>query len=130
IAFGWFLAPLLFGHPGYETADRYLAWIYTFSDVQAAREREIIEAIPGVSAVAFGRPIPPTGGNLEQAVVQHPEDPGKTITFHVGAAERQYVELVGLKLLHGRVFESADTTGVLVNQSLARALWGRDDVVG
>lgn len=40
--------------------------------------------------------------------------------------------MLGLTVLHGRVPDlmSGDATGVLVNQTLARALWGRDDVVG
>jgi hypothetical protein len=131
IAFGWYLAPLMFGYPGYEVADRYLAFMRIFTDAQAERERQFIEAVPGVTAVAFGLPVPPTGdAGYTRAIVQHPEDPTRTINVFNGVAEQPYIDLLGLEVLYGRVVDRGDSTGVLVNQTLARALWGRDDVVG
>jgi hypothetical protein len=43
--------------------------------------------------------------------------------------DSRFVEVLGLRLLYGRALEDGERA-VLVNRSLARAVWGRDDVVG
>jgi hypothetical protein len=122
----------MFGDRGYELTDRYMIYRQPVEVAQAQREREAIEAIPGVTAVAYGRPVPSVRDVLPTASVQHPDSPTETIDVIIGAAEQEYIDLLGLTVLHGRVPEvvSDDWQHVLVNQTLARAFWGRDDVVG
>jgi hypothetical protein len=141
IAFGWHLGALTFGNAGYETSNRYI--IDGATDIRGldreqifvkfARRREAIESIPGVSAVAYGSPVPGgRSGNLIPLPVpiSNPEDPANLVKAYLGSVDDRFIDLLGLRLLHGRAPEFGETTGVVVNQALARALWGRDDVVG
>jgi ABC-type antimicrobial peptide transport system permease subunit len=141
IAFGWYLSALMFGNAGYETANRYVAdgvtnLIGLNRDqifVEFSRRRETIEAIPGVTAVAFGGPVPgaQSGNSIPLPVrIQDPADPAHVVEAYAGTVESRFIDLLGLNLIHGRAPEYGETAGVLVNQALARALWGRDDVVG
>ena len=142
IAFTWYLGTLMFGHPGYEVNDRHrIAFgrvVAAESDVEdrrqrqiieVSRRREVIEGIPGVSAVGFGEPVP---GNDSSTVVllSDPASSEGTIAVRLGILEPGFIEVLGLRLLHGRVPEAYEPNVVLVNQALARKLWGQDDVVG
>jgi ABC-type lipoprotein release transport system permease subunit len=139
IAFGWHLSPLVLGDPGYEMADRYFAESNvqqfgvtspeTFS-LETVRWREAIEAIPGVTAVAFGRPVPGEAPNWYARRISDPFDPSRQVEVYLGEIERPFVDLLGLRLLRGRVPEANEPAVVAVNQTLARLLWGREDIVG
>jgi putative ABC transport system permease protein len=140
IGFGWYLGAMLLGDPGYATADRYVAryrlpGVYPGASlempvIETARRREIIETIPGVTAVAFGRPIPGDEDNLFASVqIPRPDDPFTLIDGQRGSFDSRFIDVLGLNLLYGRPPEDNES-GVLVNQTMARALWGRDDVVG
>jgi hypothetical protein len=100
--------------------------------VELSRRREIIESIPGVTEVAFGFPVP--GGSPDMIYlpleIPHPDDSTNRVEIYAGSVESRFIDLLGLELIHGRAPEEGETTGVLVNQTLARAFWGRDDVVG
>ncbi len=143
IAFGWYIGTLTFSHPGYETTDRYvvegLADQQMFAGgegvfIEAARRREIVEAIPGVHRVAFGHPVPGRAGDLSRrpvTAIQNPDDPSRAIdVFTGGPLETRFLDLLGFRLLHGRAPEQGETAVVLVNRTLARMLWGRDNVAG
>jgi ABC-type antimicrobial peptide transport system permease subunit len=98
--------------------------------VSAVRLREIIESIPGVSAVAFGGAVPaePEGRDIWQ--IPDPTDPTQELDIRWTMIDSRYIETLGLTLIHGRAPEDNEDHVVLLNQSLARAWWGRDDVVG
>lgn len=141
IAFGWHIGSLAFGDPGYETTDRYVVQglagqmfgSHEAIFVEAARLREVVEALPGVRRVAFGHPVPGRQGGLSRTpmtAIQNPDDPSRTIDVFTGSIESRFVDLLGLRLLHGRAPELGETTVALVNRTLARMLWGRDNVVG
>jgi ABC-type antimicrobial peptide transport system permease subunit len=140
VSSGWYLSSLIFGHPGYETTDRYLAqydlnrsgvdFSVEGAFLETARRREAIEAIPGIEAVAFGRPVP---GDEQRYIsgsqFTDPDDPANPIEGRVGMIDSRFVDVTGLRLLSGRTLADNDV-GVLVNQTMARALWGREDVIG
>ncbi|HUF71830.1 MAG TPA: ABC transporter permease [Gammaproteobacteria bacterium] len=143
IAFGWYLASLTFGHPGYETDNRY-AVQYSLSSIddfqefrrlmesqatELPRRRAAIEAIPGVMAAAFGRPVPGMGstGFME---IPDPNDPTRRMRVGAGQIDSRYVDLLGLELVSGSTPSDNDTDVALVNQAFAQAYWGREDVVG
>lgn len=141
IAFVWYFGVLMFGDAGYETGDLYMvdgvADIVGLNRneivVEYTRRREAIEAIPGVSAVAYGSPVP--GGESEDLIpfpvrLADPNDPTRVIEAYTGSVDDRYVDLMGFRVLYGRAPGLAEADGVVVNQALAQALWGRDDVVG
>jgi putative ABC transport system permease protein len=149
IAFGWYLGSLTLAHPGYEI-NRQLAQfsvnmsslfgggnvdinrereLMNAATVEFARRREAIEAIPGVTAVAFGSPIP--GMNSRSSTqIPDPADPSVRIQLRIGSIDTRFVEVLGLRLLYGRAMNEGETGAVLVNRAFARRFFGRDDVVG
>ena len=64
-----------------------------------------------------------------------PDDPTQSVGASSGVLDAEFVDVLGLRLVHGRApaggdsFESAGPD-ILVNQAFANAVWGRDDVVG
>jgi ABC-type antimicrobial peptide transport system permease subunit len=62
--------------------------------------------------------------------LQDPDDPSREITIGVGNIDSAFADLLGLILLHGRAPDSSETGVALVNQSLARRFFGRENVVG
>ena len=145
IAFGWYLGSLILADPGYETRNRlavqYRADINLAAapspmvliermNVERARMREAMAAIPGVMDVAFGQPIPGLSTGNFTTQVPDPRDPTKSVRLSAGNLDSRYVDLLGLRLAHGRAPTDSDVNVVLVNQALARELFGRDDAVG
>ena len=142
IAFGWHLALIVFSDAGYETADRYFvqelgrggsgAGASSAEGRHIARERrrEIIEALPGVAAVAYGYPIPATVEYAAYRDAADPRDWSRTVSLSRGLIEPRLIEVLGLELLHGRAPEGNEEGVVVLNQSAARAVFGRNDVVG
>jgi hypothetical protein len=147
IAFGWQLGAMLLAHPGFEIRDRF--FVQSFSQVagvarergtvasasavaqlELGRWRDAVEAIPGVKAVAFGSPVPGTEGANSPVQMSDPTDPANEIGIYVGRVERQFIDLLGLRVIHGRAPEIDETGVMLVNQTLAQTIWGRDNVVG
>jgi ABC-type antimicrobial peptide transport system permease subunit len=142
IAFIWYLGALILGHPGYELDNRYLISFGRMSSgesdiedplqrsiVETARRHDAIESIAGVTAVGFGEPVP--GDDTSRVVrLPDPTDSSRTIDVHEGLLEPAFIEVLGIKLLYGRVADAYEPGVVLVNQTLARLLWGHDDVVG
>jgi hypothetical protein len=97
--------------------------------VRRERHRAAIDALPGVEAVAFGSSIP---GRLGMSIMRmpHPPAPDRRLDLQVVSADPTYRALLGMKLVHGRDLDNADPGAVLVNETLARTVWGRTDVAG
>jgi hypothetical protein len=137
IAFGWYLGALIFGYPGYTTTNRYLLQGFSQSGgsaeartVESRRWRDAVETIPGVTRVAFGSPVPGAEANPSPRRIPDPKDSNSEIEIYTGFLERPFIDLLGLNLLYGRAPELGATDVVVVNRALARAVWGRDNVVG
>jgi putative ABC transport system permease protein len=147
IAFVWFLVPIVFGDPGYEIENRHGIVFFSsaFLDrlagrttarslesavIDAAHQREVIEALPGVRAVTLSDAVPGWHQSLEQRQIPDPRDPSREIAIGYEQVDSRFVDVLGLKLLHGRVPTEDEIGASLVNRALARRFFGRDDVVG
>jgi hypothetical protein len=140
IAFAWHLGALMFGDPGYELTDRYVAEFRRPADSPGAtsdvrrleipQRREVMESIPGVTAVSFGRPVPAVDLNSFAGLnIPRSDNSSTTIEAVTGNVDGRFVEVLGLRLAHGRALGD-DEEAVMVNQALARAVFGRENVVG
>jgi ABC-type lipoprotein release transport system permease subunit len=145
VAFGWQLGSMLLAHPGFEIRDRFFmqsqvagvarersraASASAVAQLELGRWRDAVEAIPGVKAIAFGSPVPGTGGANFPVQIPDPTDPANEIGIYVGRVERQFIDLLGLRVIHGRASEIDETGVLLVNETLARTVWGRENVIG
>jgi ABC-type antimicrobial peptide transport system permease subunit len=138
IAFGWYLGLLMFGDPGFEVVDRYFVQSTSQTraisgdarTIEAARWREAVEAIPGVAAVAYGSPVPGAEPSAFPTRIRNPVDPSQEMEIYIGEIEQEFIDVLDLKLLHGRAPQGGEPRVIVVNQALARMIWGRDDVVG
>lgn len=148
IALGWHISLIVFGDPGFAVRDRLVvdfsrfapaappsdlseAGLRAFSVVEDARRIAVMETVPGVERAAFGEPVPGHDSFVCPPIqVPDPVDPARSIEVCRGGADREFVEVLGLRILHGRLLERYERGTVLVNQTLARILFGRDDVVG
>ena len=100
-----------------------------------ATMREQIAGLPGVQAVSTGSlPLTPSikhGGLLIEGHPLAPGEPAPTSTER--AASAGYFSTIGLPLLRGRSFSSADadySTRVVVNQAFADRLFAGQDPIG
>lgn len=139
VAFAWVLASLIFADPGYETRDRYVLTLASDDGqpistdfgvvVDTDRWRETIEGIPGVEAVTFSNHVP--GGVVSPFNYGFEGPDGSVQIQAMGVlADARYVDVLGLDLVYGRSPAGNQPDAMLVNQMLARALFGREDVVG
>ncbi len=93
-----------------------------------------VKEVPGVIGVTSIGTLP-FMGELPQSPVRRKGDPGSMSrdAFSMGAGE-QFCRVLGIPILRGRDFEIADRTRqpapALVNQALARGLFGDADPVG
>jgi ABC-type antimicrobial peptide transport system permease subunit len=99
-------------------------------NVERIRMREAISAIPGIAAVAFGQPVPGLQMGNFTTQVPDPRDPTQMIPVASGNLDSRFIDVLGLRLAHGRAPTDNDVNVVLVNQALARKLFGGDDAVG
>lgn len=86
--------------------------------------------IPGVTDVAFGSLEPGPRGQVGLLTVPHPLDATAELNLSIQSIDHRYADLLGLELLSGRLPAAGETHAGLVNRSLARQIWGRDDVAG
>src|SRR5215813_4190383 len=104
-----------------------------FYDECLARAR----ALPGARSVAYTHSLPITGSNwnggftaADKPAPSHADLP-QTDRLRVSP---NYFETMGIRLLRGRSFTSADTAEstpvVVVNDALARRIWPNEDPVG
>jgi hypothetical protein len=149
VAFGVQLGQYLFADPGFEMDDVIVArtaptvfdlnQAVDFATVQLEeqRRREIVSALPGIEAVTFSNVVPGqlTGGgtSLPRAQVAPGSafgDPEEQVQLSLVRSQPNFPALLGLRFAHGRSFSDDSPEGILVNESAARLLWGRTDVVG
>ncbi|MGH8217537.1 MAG: FtsX-like permease family protein [Steroidobacteraceae bacterium] len=142
IAFLWYLAILNHTPLGFEPQGVYViamkppkraVSLYTpVQQVAAERDhrRRVIGGLPGVEGVAFGSAVP---GRVTPFVALFPR-PGSRATDVVSAtmlsSDPELPAVLGMRLLYGRGLPPGDPNAVLVNETLARQLWGRSNVVG
>lgn len=142
MAFMWQLLSEAYTDYGFDPTNVYVVelqppdptrrFTVTPGEIIAAREhrRAVIEGLPGIDVVTFASAVP---GRVAQFSSQVPKPgglEGDAVRATVISADVGYTELLGMTMLHGHARTAADTDGVLVNQTLARRLWERENVVG
>ena len=104
----------------------------------ASRLLERTGALPGVQAVALSAMLPLDGGGLGLGPIQVPgrpaPDPERGHEADWNVVTPGYFDVLRLPLVRGRGFTDADRRGsadvAIVNETLARRMFGTDDVVG
>jgi predicted permease len=97
-----------------------------------------IAALPGAKAASIARvvPFPDSGGGATKVALAPGELPSQTAGTAVwfNAVDNGYFRVMGVPVLLGRAFERQDTAAsekvAIVNQTLAKKLFGREDVIG
>ena len=99
--------------------------------------QERVRAVPGVSHAAMGFIVPLGGGGWDTRAYPFeakptPDDPG--IKSDINAVFPGYFATLGMRLVSGRDFTSADRAGspavAVINEALADKLWPRGTALG
>ena len=88
--------------------------------------RERLAALAGVHAVSFASPLPGQPGFA--SVTWGIDD--QQVNARIISASPGFIELMGIRLLHGRDFEGEMEPGLIVSRQFAEQAWGETDVVG
>jgi predicted permease len=120
------LAPIIVAQEGEQLPAEYAAL--------AARMR----ALPGVKDASVARLVPfaGSGGGATKVVLAPGELPSETAGTAVwfNSVDEGYFRVMGVPMLRGRTFQSQDSPAgekvAIVNQTLAKKLFGGEDVVG
>ena len=97
-----------------------------------------MKSLPGVKDASVARvvPFPDSGGGATQVVLAPGEVPSETAGTPVwfNSVDDGYFRVMSVPLVRGRVFGTQDTPAsskvVIINQTLAKKLFGTADVVG
>jgi predicted permease len=96
--------------------------------VDFARLAEKLRAVPGVLRVSFVDELLLSGSGEEKMRVTIPGVTAEPLEVGGRAAGADYFAIMGTQLLRGRDFDRHDTTGaVVVNETMARRIWGGPD---
>jgi len=97
----------------------------------------LVRALPGVKTAAFTTVLPLNRNNDGRRIVSETgkyNDPDKGLRSNFTEVSPDYFATLGIPLRRGRDFVFDDGPGAprvaIVNQSLARALWPKDDPLG
>jgi hypothetical protein len=153
VAFAWYIGTLMLAWPGYETRGVHAVVFLDEAMVQIsrqaqsgrppepgaptvrtavdnARRREIFLSVPGVTDVSIAGIAPGVMVSYNRGPMPHPNDPNQEIQVQRSSIDSHYLDVLGLRLIHGRAPTDAESGTMLVNQAFARAVWQREDVVG
>jgi predicted permease len=94
-------------------------------------------ARPEVASVAYGN-CPPVSGGCNGTMATFPDRPrvarGAEPTVGVFWASPGYFDVLGVRVIKGRVFTGSDRVGaprvVVINETAARQFWGNEDPIG
>ncbi|HVZ63325.1 MAG TPA: ABC transporter permease [Lacunisphaera sp.] len=102
-----------------------------------SRLEERLATLPGVKSVTVGWTLPIFGYLTNRGIVVQGRErplPGQEPSAAVNGVEPSYLDTLQVKLLAGRNFTAADnftsTPVVIINASLARALFPKGDAIG
>jgi predicted permease len=97
---------------------------------------ERLAALPGVEHASISQSHPFLGGAIQYFAVEgRPVAPGATpLSVQFFAATPDFFATMGMRLLNGRNFSTADHAGspatVIINESMARQLWPGENPLG
>jgi len=97
-----------------------------------------LQALPGVTSTGATSNVLFPGEMYKVPFViegQPAEPPGQRPFLPNGEATRDYFQTMGIPLLHGRLFEQADTIEnappvIIINEAMARRYWPQQDPIG
>src|SRR5262249_19634707 len=97
-----------------------------------------VAAIPGVTAVALGFPLPFSGANMTlrwNEVGAPPPEPGHDNAADFAAVNPDFARALAIPVVRGRFFTAADDRAdgakvVVVNEAFAKKFYPGQDVVG
>ena len=138
------LRNLLAIDPGYQTETLLLVPLeldekrYDESKGQLVQQQlyERLTKLPGVELVSYGTVTPLSGSRYMRSIFvqDHQPLPSEQMAFDANVVGPHYHEAMGIKMVHGRDFTEQDRQGapavVIINQALARRLFGEENVVG
>ena len=115
------------------TGDRFQKTAGVAQLVRDGRDR--LNAIPGVEASAHASELPMDDNlGMNFKIVGRPVDETQMIVVGWMSASPGYFDLFKIPILRGRDFTDSDTAGapgvVLINQSMAKKFWPKEDPVG
>jgi putative ABC transport system permease protein len=89
-----------------------------------------VRQIPGVEQAGVGMPVPLKGMTIVQRFVKNTADPERQAEASI--AFEGYLEALGVPLVAGRTFTTADETRpvVIVDERLTRELWPNQSAIG
>ena len=131
-------------NPGFNTHNLLLAGVQlphasyptdTVEMLALNRISDAIAATPGVSSVAMVSLPPIAGGGWDCSYFRDlGSGPSASAGANIRIATPNFFQTMGIPLVRGRTFTSADVAGapavVMINTSLARALFGSGDPIG
>jgi predicted permease len=95
------------------------------------------QSMPGVDSAALVSALPMSGYDMSYVydAEGHPRDPRQGAKLAAGRnVSSGYFELIGLKLIRGRLLNDSDRSGstraIVINQRMAEALWPNQDPLG
>lgn len=142
LAFLWYLVEISTVDPGFSAPNVYVVMVQPAeaADPFASNEdvllqvrerrRDVIEALPGVQGVAFGGSVPGQFRPMLTMRIAPPDDPEDQLNVFMQPADTAFFAMLGFEFVAGRAYEADERTSIVVNETLARRLWNRTDVVG
>src|SRR5256886_1161080 len=132
--------------PGYNPANLMVAQLALPRTTYAreSRQRKFsqdvlarIRALPQVDSAGMASNVPFGGfgqGVEFEAVGKPAPQPGERQGTHFTAVSAEYFSTMQIRLVRGRMFDSADAPGsspsVIINQTMARQIWPNEDPLG
>ncbi|HVT16779.1 MAG TPA: ABC transporter permease [Thermoanaerobaculia bacterium] len=99
---------------------------------EAVRQR--VRALPGVEAMALAQAGPLQGAPLRSVFLEGREDQSNGVFVTVDPVDPDFFRTVGVPIVAGRGFTTADRAGslpvVVVNRTMAEKFWPRQDPIG
>ena len=93
-----------------------------------------LEQVPGVTSTGGTTRLPLASSNVTSRVTIEGRPLTETYEIDFRRAMHGYFKTMGMPILRGRDFEDGDNSGnspaIVINQTMARKIWGTDDVVG
>jgi predicted permease len=101
-----------------------------------AQLQEQVAALPGVTSVTLAQRVPLGGGFARRGIVVegYTRAEGEDMEVNFNSVSPGYFNAMGIRLVRGRGFTSADRAGapevVVVNEAFARRFWPGRDAIG
>ena len=115
--------------PGRNVLAAFLGAPTEGKEVDFARLADKLRELPGVTRIGFTDDLLLSGSGEARHRVMIPGVTSEPVGVGGRAAGPEYFSIMGTRLLRGRDFDRSDTKGaVVVNETMARQIWGSPDV--